>query len=77
MNFTLCDCSFGAGFYHTSRDGSHEYNPFVSEEVACADCQLIGIFYGHINYRHACVEVAVVSKNISYGKRCAFAIAAK
>lgn len=51
--FTICNCGFGAGFYHTSPDGTHEYNP--DADIPRATHKLnsvrkpLGQFYGHID----------------------------
>jgi hypothetical protein len=52
-SYLPCDCGYGDGFYHKANSSMHEYNPNVSEEIACSelynDRLPIAGFYGHIN----------------------------
>lgn len=85
LKMTRCDCGIGDGFYHTSRDGLHEYNPKADPSTACAQHQDIrnpsGIIYGHIDCKYAVAAIdsrrhTTFSYDNYGGKQAAFKVAA-
>jgi hypothetical protein len=84
MDLVPCNCGYGPGFYHTSKTGSHEYNPSVPAAKACArleaDRAPRAKFFGHIDGHYALAIVKGSSRTFHYnrlGFAGAFAAAAQ
>lgn len=51
-----CDCGFGPGRYHDHHQGKHEFNPYVSADIATMPYQVdrdpVGELYHHFSGTH-------------------------